>query len=339
MSTTLSIRTVETHAEGMPMRVVVAGTPEVQGETMIQRKAWLEKNLDHVRELLMNEPRGHAAMVGSILMPPARPDADFGVVYMSAGGFWAMCGHGTIGVATAIADRGMVKVTEPYTEVRLDTPAGLIVTKVGVQNKRAVSVTFTNVPSYVLTHDSGVNIPGFGPVPVSVVYGGNLYAVVDASQFGVKLEPTNIEELTNLGMTIIKASQEQLTINYPPGTNIGPLRSMIFTEEAIADRPAKNLMVKEPRYFDRSPCGTGTSARMALAYHTGTLSLDEPFIHESIIGTRFVGQLTGVTEIGGVSAVIPQITGRAWITGTSEFTLDPSDVFPQGFKFVETKSC
>lgn len=339
MLTPLSIRTVETHAEGMPMRVVVAGTPEVQGESMIQRKAWLEENLDHVRELLMNEPRGHAAMVGSILMPPTRPDADFGVVYMSAGGFWAMCGHGTIGVATAIVDRGMVKVTEPYTEVRLDTPAGLIVTKVRVQDKKAVSVTFTNVPSYVLAYDNNVEMPGFGSVPVSVVYGGNLYAVVEASQFGVNLEPTNIEDLTNLGMAVIKASQEQLTIKYPSGTNIGPLRSMIFTEEATTDKPARNLMVKEPRYFDRSPCGTGTSARMALAYHGGKLALNEPFVHESIIGTRFVGHLTGTTEVSGVSAVVPQITGRAWITGTSEFTLDPSDVFPRGFKFVDTKSC
>ncbi|MFM0180748.1 proline racemase family protein [Paraburkholderia aspalathi] len=339
MSTPLSVHTVETHAEGMPMRVVVAGTPEVRGESMIERKAWLEENLNDIRELLMNEPRGHAAMVGSILMPPTRADADFGVVYMSAGGFWAMCGHGTVGVATAIVNRGMVKITEPYTEVRLDTPAGLIATKVRVQDKRAISVTFTNVPSYVLAHDSIVNTPGFGSIPVSVVYGGNLYAIVNASHFGVKLEPNKIEDLTNLGMAVIKASKEQLSVRYPAGANIGPLRSMIFMEEATADKPAKNLMVKEPRYFDRSPCGTGTSARMALAYHTGELALNEPFVHESIIGTQFVGQLTGVTEVGGITAVIPQITGRAWITGTSEFTLDPSDVFPTGFKFVDPSSC
>jgi proline racemase len=339
MLAALSIHTIETHAEGMPMRVVVAGTPEAQGESMMERKAWLEQNLDDVRELLMNEPRGHAAMVGSILMPPARPDADFGVVYMSAGGFWAMCGHGTIGVATAIVNRGMVKVMEPYTEVRLDTPAGLIVTKVRVQDRQAINVTFTNVPSYVLAHDSSVNVPGFGSVRVSIVYGGNLYVLVNAGQFGAKLDPTKIEDLTNLGMAIIKASKEQLSIKYPAGTNIGPLRSMIFTEDATTERPAKNLMVKEPRYFDRSPCGTGTSARMALAFHTGNLALNEPFVHESIIGTRFVGQLTGVTEVGGVPAVVPQITGRAWITGKSEFILDPSDVFPKGFKFVDSSSC
>ncbi|KWF06438.1 proline racemase family protein [Burkholderia pseudomultivorans] len=339
MSTLFSVRTVETHAEGMPMRVVVSGTPEVPGKTMAERRTWLQQNLDDIREMLMNEPRGHAAMVGSILMPPATPEADFGVVYMSAGGFWAMCGHGTIGVATAIVDRGMVNVVEPYTEVRLDTPAGPIATKVRVQDKKAVSVTFTNVPSYVLAHEQTLRVPGYDPVPASVVYGGNLYAIVESKHFGVELDPANIEKLQDLGMLVVKAAHEQLSFTSPAGSEIGPLRSMIFTEEATADRPARNLMVKEPRYFDRSPCGTGTSARMALAYHTGKLSLDEPFVHESIIGTRFVGQLTGVTEIGGVPAVIPQITGRAWITGTSEFTLDPSDVFPRGFKFVDSKSC
>ncbi|KXU96473.1 hypothetical protein CR51_23075 [Caballeronia megalochromosomata] len=339
MSTLLSIRTIETHAEGMPMRVVVAGVREALGKSMSERRAWLQENLNDIRDLLMNEPRGHAAMVGAILMPPARSDADFGVVYMSAGGFWAMCGHGTIGVATAIVDHGMVKVKEPYTEVRLDTPAGLIVTNVRVQDKKAVSVTFTNVPSYVLAHDQPIEISSYGKVPVSVVYGGNLYAVVEAKHLGVKLDPANIEELQDLGMEVVRAAQNRLSYARPTGTDIGPLRSMIFTEEATSDRPAKNLMVKEPRYFDRSPCGTGTSARMALAHHLGRLKLNEPFVHESIIGTRFVGELMSVTDVGGVPAVVPQITGRAWVTGTSEFTLDPTDVFPRGFKFTDPKTC
>jgi proline racemase len=330
----MPIRTVETHAEGMPMRVVVGGTPEPQGETMAERRAWLAANLDGVRGMLMNEPRGHAAMVGSIIMQPARNDADFGVVFMSGGGFWAMCGHGTIGVVTAIVETGLVAVTEPYTEVRLDTAAGLVVAKVHVKDGKALSVTFTNVPSYVLVPRARVEVRGVGPVDVSIVYGGNLYVVADAAQFGTALEIANLEDLTNFGLALVANAREQVQINHPPGTDIGPLRSAIFTEPAGAGRRARNLMVKEPRYFDRSPCGTGTSARMAMAHHFGELALDEPFPHESIIGTVFEGRLIGQTDVGGVPAVIPQITGRAWITGKSEFLLDPSDVFPMGFKFL-----
>jgi proline racemase len=333
MLTPLALQTVETHAEGMPMRVVIGGTPHIPGESMIERRAWLEANLDDVRQVLMNEPRGHAAMVGSILTTPARKDADFGVVYMNGGGFWPMCGHGTIGVATAIVERGMVPVNEPFTEVRLDTPAGLIVTKVRVEGKKATSVTFTNVPSFVLVRDARVDVPGVGSVNVDVAYGGNLYAVVDIEQLGRKLELTDLLDLTDLGLAVVAAARQQISFSNPAGTDLGPIRSMIFTQPATGDRPAKNLMVKEPRYFDRSPCGTGTSARMALAYDSGDLALDEPFIHESIIGTQFEGRLTGVTEVGGIPAVIPQITGRAWITGTAEFIVDPSDVFPKGFKF------
>ena len=333
MSTRLSLRTIDTHAEGMPMRILIEGAPQIPGETMADRLAWAKENLDHIRELLVNEPRGHAAMVGGILTPPARADADFGIVYMSGGGFWTMCGHGTVGVITMIVERGMVKVTEPYTEVRLETPAGLIVAKVHVEGKKALSVTFTNVPSFVIEHDASVEVPGAGRLTVDVSYGGNLYAMVDTAQLKRKLDVADLEDLTNLGLAIVAATRAQVPLTHPWNPAMGQLRSMMFIEEATEDRPAKNLMVKERRYFDRSPCGTGTSARMALAHAKGKLSLNEPLVCESILGTRFEGRLTGVTNVDGAPAVIPQITGRAWITGTSEFTLDPSDVFPKGFTF------
>lgn len=333
MSARLPLQTVDTHAEGMPMRVLVAGAPPIPGDTMIERRAWAEANLDGMRGLLMNEPRGHAAMVGAILMPPARSDADFGVVYMSGGGFWPMCGHGTIGVATMVIERGLVKATEPYTDVRLDTPAGLIATKVRVQDGKALSVTFTNVPSFVIAQEARVEVPGAGSILVDIAYGGNLYVLADMRQFGRKLQLEDLEELTNLGLATIAATREQVPLKQPWTPAIGPLRSALFIEEAADGRPAKNLMVKERRYFDRSPCGTGTSARMAVAHARGRLALDQPLLCESLLGTQFEGRLTGVTEVGGFPAVIPQISGRAWITGTAEFLLDPSDVFPKGFVF------
>lgn len=327
------IRTVETHAEGMPMRIVIDGIDPIPGETMHDRLLWARENLDDVRELLMNEPRGHAAMVGSILTPAAREDADFGVVYMSTGGFWTMCGHGTIGIATMIVERKMVEVKEPYTEVRLDTPAGLIVAKVRVEGGKALSVSFTNVPSFIIAKKARVDVPDAGSIVVDVAYGGNLYAIVDTAQLGRRLELDDLEELTDLGLAIVRATREQVPLVHPWNPTMGPLKSMMFVEDAANGRQAKNLMVKERRYFDRSPCGTGTSARMVVAYDAGKLALNEPLVCESLLGGNFEGKLTGVAEVGGVPAVIPQITGRAWISGTSEFLLDSTDVFPRGFKF------
>lgn len=299
---------------------------------MVDRRAWVEANLDGMRQLLMNEPRGHAAMVGAILMPPTRADVDHGVVYMSGGGFWSMCGHGTIGVATMLVERRMVRVEEPFTEVRLDTPAGLIVARVHVQQGKALSVSFTNVPSFVITQGADVDIPGIGPHAVDIVYGGNLYVIADISKTGRRLVQADLEELTNLGLATVAAAREQVRLEHPWTPALGALRSVLFTEEASGVQAAKNLMVQERRYFDRSPCGTGTSARMALMHSRGKLALNEPMVCESVLGGKFEGRLLGVTSVDGAPAVIPQITGRAWITGSAQFVLDPSDVFPKGFE-------
>jgi len=327
------LHVIDTHAEGMPMRVLMEGAPPIPGDTMVDRLEWARENLDDIRQLVVNEPRGHAAMVAAILTPPARADADYGVIYMSGGGFWAMCGHGTIAVISLLVEREMVKVTEPYTEVRLDTPAGLIVGKVRVDGKKALNVTFTNVPSFAIKQNAQIEVPGVGQLTVDVSYGGNMFAIVDTAQLGRKLDLADLEELTNLGLAIVRATREQVPLSSPWSPSLGQVKSMLFIEEETADRPAKNLMVKERRYFDRSPCGTGTSARMALAYARGQLALDQPLVCQSLLGGKFEGRLTGTTEVDGVAAVIPTITGRAWITGSAEFIVDPSDVFQTGFEF------
>jgi proline racemase len=326
------IQTVESHTEGMPTRIVLRGVPVVPGESMSARQAWAEDHLNDLREFLMREPRGHAAMFGAMLLPSVRPDADVGVLYMSASGFLPMCGHGTIAVATALVVRGLVEVSEPVTEVRLDTPAGLVVAQVLVEAGRAVDVTFTNVPSFVTVRDARVSVPGVGSVITDVAYGGNFYAILDIAQTGMRLELSERERLTDLGLAIIDAVRAQVPIEHPSDPTLSKLRAAVLAQPATASLPARNLMVKEPGYFDRSPCGTGTSARMALLHSSGNLALNEVFIHESILGTRFRGRLTGVTKVGDVTAVIPEITGRAWITGTSEFTLDSTDPFPTGFE-------
>lgn len=333
MSASQLIRTVESHTEGMPTRIVVEGAAVVPGDSMHARLQWAEEHMNDMREFLMNEPRGHAAMFGAIVMPAIRQDADHGILFMSASGFLPMCGHGTIGVATVLVEKGLVKVSEPITEVRLDTPAGLVVAQVRVNAGRVIDVTFANVPSFVTESNARVEIPGVGSVLVDVAYGGNFYAILDITQIKRDLVLSDIEGLMDLGLAVIDAVRKQVPIKYPTDPTNVRLRAAILAKPASKDAPAKNLMVKEPRYFDRSPCGTGTSARMAVAYHAGKLALNESFIHESILGTRFEGRLVEVTKVGQVSAVVPQIKGRAWITGAAEFTLDPSDPFPAGFKF------
>ncbi len=317
----------------MPTRIVVGGVPAIPGSTMSERLAWAEQHLNDIRGFLMNEPRGHAAMFGAILMPAARSDADHGVLFMSASGFVPMCGHGTIGVATVLIEKELVKVVEPLTEIRLDTPAGLVVARVRVTGGRVLDVTFTNVPSFVLAKEVPVEIPTLGSVLVNVAYGGNFYAILDVTQLKLELVLSEVEGLMDLGLAVVDAVRNQVPIRFPGDSANTRLRAAILARPAVGDRPAKNLMVKEPRYFDRSPCGTGTSARMAVAHSSGKLGLDEPFVHESILGTRFEGRLIGTTTVGDVPAVVPQITGRAWITGSSEFTLDRDDPFPTGFKF------
>lgn len=331
MSLNTAIHTVESHTEGMPTRIVIEGAPVVPGITMGERLAWAELHLQDLRKFLMQEPRGHAAMFGAILMPPTQPHADIGVLFMSASGFLPMCGHGTIGIATVLVERGMVAVTEPVTEVRLDTPAGPVLARVVVEAGRALNVSFTNVASFVVARDAPVDVPGLGLVPIDVAYGGNFYAILDLSRLGIELVLPDLERLTELGLAVIDATRRQVPFTHPIDPALTQLRAAILASPPTDGRPARNLMVKEARYFDRSPCGTGTSARMALLHGRGALRLNETFVHESILGTRFEGHLVAETEVGGISAVVPRITGRAWITGTCNFLLAPGDPFPTGF--------
>ena len=331
MPLSASIRTVESHTEGMPTRIVVDGAPSIAGDSMRERRIWAAENLNGFRNMLMREPRGHPAMFGAVLLPATRPDADFGVLFMSASGFLPMCGHATMGVATVVVEEGMVEATEPVTEVRLEVPTGLAVAKVSVLAGKVGPVTITGVRSFVTVREAVIEVADIGSVAVDVAYGGNFYAIVDTARLGVPLEFDHRERLTSIGLAVLDAVRAQLPIEHPTDPAVGELKAVLLARAAGTAGPARNMVVKEPRYFDRSPCGTGTSARMALLHSRGELSLDEPFMHESLLGTRFQGRLVGTTQVGPIPAVIPEITGRAWITGSAEYTLDPDDPFPAGF--------
>ncbi|MFD3943296.1 proline racemase family protein [Streptomyces sp. NPDC058579] len=322
---------VDSHTEGMPTRVVTGGVGVIPGSTMAERRLHFIEHMDHVRTLLMYEPRGHAAMSGAILQPPTRPDADFGVLFIEVSGLLPMCGHGTIGVATVLVETGMVPVSEPVTTVRLDTPAGLVRAEVRVEDGVAKAVSLTNVPAYCAALDREVKVPGFGVVPYDLAFGGNFYAFVELDALGLPFDRERKDDLLKAGLAIMEAINSTDRPTHPLHPEIAGVKHVHLTAPGSDARHSRHAMAIHPGWFDRSPCGTGTSARMAQLHARGQLPLHQDFVNESFIGTRFTGRLIEETEVGGVPAVVPVITGRAWITGTAQYFLDPDDPFPGGF--------
>ncbi len=324
---------VDSHTEGMPTRVVTGGFGVIPGATMNEKRLHFIEHLDHLRRLLVTEPRGHAAMSGAILQPPTRPDADFGVLYIEVSGLLPMCGHGTIGVATVLVETGMVEVVEPVTTIRLDTPAGLVVANVAVVDGHAESVTLENVPSYCERLDVTVEVPGYGTVPYSLAFGGNFYAMVELDALGLPFDRAHKDEILKAGLAIMDAINETAPPKHPTIDGVDQCHHVEFLAPGSDATLSRHAMAIHPGWFDRSPCGTGTSARMAELHARGELPIGADFVNESFIGSRFVGRLVGETTVGAIPAVLPTITGRAWVTGIGQYMLDPTDPYPAGFEF------
>jgi proline racemase len=305
----------------MPTRVVTGGVDPIPGATMLDRKLRFEAEMDDLRLLLMREPRGHAAMSGAILQPPTRPDADWGVLFIEVSGCLPMCGHGTIGVATVLVETGMVAPREPETIVRLDTPAGLVEARVAVSGGRATAVTLRNVPSFLYERERRL-----GDLAVDIAFGGNFYAFVPVED----VDPARSAEYIERGAEIMAAVNEDPPV-HPLDERISGCRHVVFHAPGRDGAHARNATSIHPGWLDRSPCGTGTSARMAQLHARGELAVGEDFVNESLIGTRFTGRLVGETTVGEFAAVVPEITGRAWVTGSGEYLLHADDPFPAGF--------
>jgi proline racemase len=323
---------VDSHTEGMPTRVITGGVGVVPGDTMAARREYAIAHLDHLRTLLMNEPRGHAAMSGAVLQPPTGPDADVGVLFIEVSGFLPMCGHGTIGVATVLVETGMVPVTPPVTTIRLDTPAGLVLAQVAVRDDgAATSVTIRNVASFPVRRDATVTVPGLGEVRYDLAYGGNFYAFVELAELGLLFTPEARPSLLAAGEAIRSAIEAADPPAHPAAPGVTGCHGVYLVAPGSDARHSRHAMVIEPGWFDRSPCGTGTSARMAQLWGRGELAVGADFRNESVIGTRFIGRLVAQTTVAGQPAVVPEVTGRAWLTGTAQYLLDPEDPFPAGF--------
>jgi proline racemase len=332
------ITAVDAHTEGMYARVVTGGVPTIPGKTMVEKWHWAQKNLDDLRTMLMFEPHGSSLHSGSIITAPASPDADVGVLFIEVSGFLPMCGHMTIATSMVLVDTGMVPVTEPVTKIVLDTPAGLVTSEVRVRDGLVESVTFRNVPAFLYKRDQVVDVPSIGKLRLDIAWGGNFYAIVPAESVGLEIVPQRARDIIDIGTKIREAVFEQVKVEHPLNPAINRCTHVRFV--APSQNPGadmRNAVLYSVEGIDRSPCGTGTSAEIAMRYAKGELKLNQEFTSESIIGSTFTGNAVAETTVGDFPAIVPTIRGRAFITGLQQFVLDPRDPYPRGF-FVGPKS-
>ena len=325
------IKTIDSHTMGEATRIVYDGFPELHGETMMEKKKDLMEHYDFLRSALMLEPRGHRDMFGALLTEPVHEEADFGVIFMDSGGCLNMCGHGSIGTASMAVETGLVKAVEPYTEVVLDAPSGLIRAKVHVVNRKAKEVSILNVPAFLYKENLEIAVPGRGIVPFDISFGSSFFALVNAKDVGISLEIDNIEEITDLGMKLMDRINQSIEIRHPY-LDIKTVDLVEFYDETDNEQAdMKNCVIFGNAQADRSPCGTGTSAKLAALYAKGELKPGEEFVYESITGSLFKGEIVEEVELNGYKAVIPQITGSAYITGMNTWILDENDPLEYGF--------
>ncbi|TAN23942.1 MAG: hypothetical protein EPN33_03760 [Acidobacteria bacterium] len=331
------ITAVDLHACGEPGRVITGGVRGVPGATMYEKMRYLREHGDGLRKRMLREPRGYPAANCNLILPPTVADADAGLVIMEQVEYPPMSGSNTICVATALAETGMVPTREGVNHLKLEAPAGLIEVEVEMRSGKAVCVTFENVPAFAVHLDVPVAVRDLGTVKVDIAWGGMFYVIADADALGLAIEPGNARELVRVGEMIKAAAQEQYPVRHPENEDI--------TGPTIAELTAggKNTVIvstgkldwSRPETWtgtlDRSPCGTGTCARMAALHAGGKLPLGEDFVHMGILGTTFTGRLLRETKVGPYTAVVPTISGQAWITGIAQYVLDPGDPFPEGY--------
>src|SRR4051794_29516727 len=339
-----SIRAVDLHAAGEPGRVILGGVDDVPGATMLDKMTWLATYRDDLRLRMLREPRGFPAANCNLVLPSAHPDAAAGYVIMEQVEYPGMSGSNTMCVVTALLETGLLPMTEPVTEVTLEAPAGLIRIRADCRDGKVTGVTFRNVPAFATHLDAAVEVPHLGTVTVDVAYGGMFYVIASAEAFGLRLTPDEGADIVRITEMIKAAANEQLPVVNPDqpgfaGITIGQLsgpahdpanamRNVVTVSTGTLDwdRPATWTGA-----IDRSPCGTGTSARMATLHARGALPVGDAFRHEGILGTVFTGRILEETAVGEYGAIVPTITGQAWITGFASYVVDPTDPFPDGF--------
>jgi proline racemase len=338
------IMAVDLHAAGEPGRVILGGVGDVPGDSMFEKRKYFEQHFDSVRKLMLREPRGYPALCCNLVLPPTDKRAAAGFVIMEQTEYPPMSGSNIICTATALLETGYITAVEPTTQFMLETPAGLVGITAAVEAGRTTSITFENVPAFAVHLDAPIEVPQLGTVMVDVAYGGMFYAIAQAEPLGFRITPDEGKDLVRVGEMIKAATREQLPVSHPENPAISGVSIMQFSGQSTkAGVARKNTVVVSSGAFDwdrpatwtgvldRSPCGTGTCAQMAVLHAKGRLALNQDFVHEGILGTTFTGRLSGSAQVGPHPAVVPTITGSAYIYAISNYLLDPNDPFPEGF--------
>ena len=328
-----ALQVVDAHTAGEFCRMVIGGFPEPEGSTMIEKKKWMEENYDHVRTALMLEPRGHHDMFGAFLCEPVNKEADFGVMFMDTGGYLNMCGHCTIGAVTVAIEAGLVESHEGENSVVLDAPAGLIRTTAIVKDGKVENVTLTNVPAFVYKENLSVTVDG-QEIPFTISFGGSFFALVDTTKLNIgEINPKTVPEYTKLGMKMMEIINKEIPVKHPL-LDIDTVDLVEFYGPTPNPDKAtmRNVVVFGDAMADRSPCGTGTSAKLATLHHWGEIKVGEEFIYESFIGTTFKGVIKETTKVADFDAVIPMITGSCYLTGVGTYLIDGTDPLKYGFQ-------
>jgi len=334
MALTLILRTIDAHTAGEPLRLIVDGWPAPNGRTILERREWARKHQDRLRRILMFEPRGHTDMYGALLIEPERQDSDAGVLFMHNEGFSTMCGHGIIAVTTLALERGLITTKGDEAALVLDAPAGQIRCRADIETRdgrrRVRRVSFVNVPSFVLASGVPVRV-GARTVPVDVAFGGAFYAIVDAETAGLPIDPSRLTDLRQTGMAIKHAVESAMKVVHPAEPGVHGIYGTIFTGPPTKPgADLRNVTIFAEAEVDRSPCGTGTCAVLAVLDAMGLAS--EQFVHESIIGTTFSARISGRTTVGELAAIVPELSGEAFVTGEHTFVVDDEDPLKDGFR-------
>lgn len=325
------ISTVDVHVYGEPLRIITGGWPEIKGVTQPERRAYCKENHDHLRKTLMNEPRGHHGMYGCIITPPATEHADFGVLFMHNEGWSTMCGHGIIAVITMGVETGKFEVENDERKFIIDSPAGEVIAYVTCEDGEIVDISFENVPSFLYKKDYPIELDGRS-FNVDISFGGAFYAIVNSKDVGLDVTKENIVEIQDLGMEIKHYIEDTMKVQHPLQSDLQDIYGVIFSDEPNnKEADLRNVTIFADRQIDRSPCGTGTSARVATLHARGSLKEGEAFLHEGITDGIFTSEILSQTKVDTFDAVVPKVAGRAFITGFHQFLIDERDEMPEGF--------
>jgi trans-L-3-hydroxyproline dehydratase len=324
---------VDMHTGGEPLRIVTGGYPPIPSGTILEKRAWVRDNLDHLRKILIFEPRGHYDMYGALLVEPDLPGADLAVLFMHNEGYSTMCGHAIIALGRYAVDQGRVMALEPVTTVNIECPCGMVVASVEVKDGRAGAVSFESVPAFLFARDQTVPLAGYGEIVFDIAYGGAFYALADCRQFGLEFGRNRARDFVDAATALTEKLKAEFLLSHPDHGDLAFLYGTILTDggDGSGGRPTKNVCVFADAEVDRSPTGSGVTARLAAMYAEGQIAIGETRVFESIVCSQFTGTVARTTKAGQDDAIVARVGGRAFYSGKAEFTVEDDDTLGRGF--------